>query len=79
MVRAIDYAYDSFESGYDCILLIDEAPATEADFPADIDDVYNLEDNARSGRAILPGSILMTVGMGRVWHKGFDGAWTEVE
>lgn len=78
MVRAIDYKYDSFESGFDCFLMIDKAPETAADFPADIDDVYNLHDDARSGRKILPGSFLMTPGGGKVWQMGFDDTWVEV-
>lgn len=79
MIRAIEYSYDSFESGYDCILLIDEEPAAATDFPATVDDVYNLADSNRPGRAILPGSILLTPGFEKVWHLGFDGVWKAVE
>jgi len=78
MVRAIDFKYDGFENGYDAILLTDTEPATDADFPATADDVYNLKDAARAGRALLPGCLLMTAGMSKVWQLGTDGNWVLV-
>lgn len=41
--------------------------------------VESQSDLADIPDAVSPGSLAYTAGFTKIWQKGFDGSWTEVE